>query len=153
MPRKLKTLLFAIAFCLLASLATLFGIRESKPVLILINPDIDAVRPRSLCILNPFRDRLPEHTAEACLASMANGNLDCLRPLLHPDQAELFTSRESKWPIQSWRVGNRWDNPDSVGLMYWVRRGGGYGPVEEEVYFTLEMRLGNAKLTSFVAMY
>jgi hypothetical protein len=153
MPRILKTLLLAFAFCLLAGPAILFALRESKPVLILINPDIDAVRPRSICILNPFRDRSPEHSAEACLESMANRNLDCIRPLLHPDQAEHFTSRETKWPVQSWRVGRRWNNPGSVGLMYWVRRGGGYGPVEEEVYFNLEMRLGNAKLTSFDAMY
>jgi hypothetical protein len=37
--------------------------------------------------------------------------------------------------------------------MYWVHRGGGYGPVEEEVHFTLEMRQGRPKLTSFDAIY
>jgi hypothetical protein len=149
----LKTFLLSFALCLLSSTAILFALRDSKPVLLLIHPDIGAVRPRSLCILNPFRDRTPEHSAEACLASMAKGNLDCLRPLLQTDQTDHYISRESKYPIQSWRVGNRWNNPGSVGLMYWVHRGGGYGPVEEEVHFTLEMRQGRPKLTSFDAIY
>src|SRR5262249_46800881 len=139
MKKALICLSLSIAILLVFSVAWLYSNR-SRPVIFSFSPDPAMVRPRNYCLLNPFRDRSPERIAEKRLEAMRRGDVESIRPFLHYDQEDQeyvhhILDNEKKWPIQSWRIGERLDRPGETELMFWVRRGGGYSKDygEEEV--------------------
>ena len=62
---------------------------------------------------------------------------------------------EKKWPIQSWRIGDRKDMPRETELMFWVTRGGGYSKDfgEEEVRLWIKQSGSSWSLNSYSAIY
>lgn len=123
-----------------------------RSVLFVINPDPGMVRPRTYCVMNPFRDRAPERIADRFLSSLGKGDLSVLAIVDEPDRRLHFAQRETEYPIQRWRVGTREAKPDGTELMYWVERGGGYGG-EEEVHFAIVGKGDEAKMIAFSAVY
>jgi hypothetical protein len=142
-----------IAGLVLAALA-IAAIASGRPVLFRVTPDPTELRPRYHCIMNPFRDRAPEHAAEQYLERLKSGDVVVIGPLVKdPEWREHLIATETKYPILSWRVGQRKDTPAETDLMYWVRRGN-YGDHEEEVYFTVQRsRNGDARVLTFNAFY
>lgn len=129
-------------------LMTIAFLRPSRPVLLTIAPDPTMVRPRSFCIMNPLRDRTPERASEAILSALRSGRIDVLEQIaLQRERADVIES-EKKWPIRSWRIGQRRDTDNRSQLMYWVRRGNGYA-YEEEVYFDVD----RGRVVSYGAIY
>ena len=150
---KIKRIAIVASCCALALILAMYVLRRNEPILFTINPDPAALRARSYCIVNPFRDRGPELAAEACLESLRHGETGVLKPLLPEVNVDHFLSRESEYRIQSWRIGGRWDSLNSARLMYWVRRGGGYPEIEEEVHIGVAMKGGKWIVSNYSAIY
>lgn len=109
----------------------------------------DAVRPRTYPVLNPWRDRGPEAVAEQALGRLAAS----LGRDLPVATEEHIRSQEHRYPVSSWRLGRRLEGGSECTLQYWVRRGGGYADVEEEVFFTLRLEDQHWKVSDFAAIY
>lgn len=131
--------------------AALFLMR-SQPVLVRFSP-YGTIRPRYYCLLNPFRNRAPENVAETYLNNLRKGRVDVISSYIGKNKH--IPQREKKWPIESWRVGNREDATDKSELMYWVMRGNGYSKdgYEEEVRFTVVRSGRSWEVESYGAIY
>jgi hypothetical protein len=127
---------------------------DRRPVLASISPDPTMLRPRNYCIMNPFRDRLPERAADEFLRQLRDGHVTVLATTGGASREHLIEN-ETKWPIEQWRIGRRKDEQHRVELMYWVRRGNGYSRdgYEEEVYMTVDRSRGPARVIQFSAIY
>ncbi len=119
----------------IAALAVIFYYRTEQPVLFRLNPDFGAVRPRSYCVLNPFREQGPEHATEAILDLLRQGTREVLTALLDAERHDHILLREAQYRVQSWRLCWRSDDSKGTTLGYWVKRAG-YDD-EEEVFFDL----------------
>src|SRR5215468_8821228 len=114
-----KALIFPsslIAVLLALSAAFLYSTRSS-PVIFSFSPDPAMVQPRTYCLLNPFRDKSPELIAEKYLKSLRDGDVESIRPFLSAGEDIHIMDNEKKWPIQSWRIGERVDMPGETELM------------------------------------
>jgi hypothetical protein len=155
MKKALVCLSLSIAIPSVFSVAFLYSTR-SRAVVYSFSPDPAMVRPRTYCLMNPFRDKSPEIVAETYLKGMRAGNFESIRPLFHsPEEADRILDNEKKWPIRSWRIGERRDRPGATELMYWVTRGGGYSKddIEEEVRFWIKHSGASWSLNSYSAIY
>lgn len=136
-------------FGIVALLAAGAALRFLPAEILVFRWEPDAVRPRTYPVLNPWRDRRPEALADQVFGRMAaTGGRDL--PIATDEQ---IRSREGKYPVSSWRLGRRWDRAGECSLQYWVRRGGGYGYVEEEVFLTLRLDKGQWMVSDFSAIY
>jgi len=136
----------------LVAVATLFAFRG--PVLVSISPDPTMLRPRNICVMDPFRDRSPEGVADSFLEQLKAGKVAVLAPTVtRPSQKRHTIEAETKWPITAWRIGRREDSDAEVEIMYWVKRGNGYSRdgLEEEAYVTVDRR--NGRVTRYEAIY
>ena|SRR6266508_5257460 len=156
MKKTLIRLSLSIAILSAFSAALLYSTR-SRPVIFSFSPDPTMVRPRNYCLLNPFRDKSPEIIAEKHLEALRRGDVESIRPFLHHAQEDIhqILDNEKKWPIQSWRIGDRRDRPGETELMFWVTRGGGYykDGYEEEVLLWLKQSSSGWSLNSYSAIY
>ena len=87
------------------------------------------------------------------MKSLSHGDTAVLQPLRSKANLDHFLSRESEYRIESWRLGGRWDSSNAVTLMYWVRRGGGYAPIEEEVHFGVTIKGDRWTVSDYSAIY
>ena len=62
---------------------------------------------------------------------------------------------EKKWPIQSWRIGERNDRMGETELMFWVIRRGGYSrdDHEEEIRLWVKQSGASWSLNAYNAIY
>ena len=140
-----------LALLIIGSVALLYFTR-SRPVLFEIAPD-DTIRPRYYCVMNPFRDKGPEKLAEQYLDRLRGGAVESIAPFV--GERNDIPDKEKQWPIQSWRIGGRVDTAGESRIMYWVKRGNGYGEdgYEEAVTFGI-IRSGDGwQLKSYGAVY
>lgn len=138
---------------IIVGLTALLFLMRSQPVLLRVSPDGN-MRPRYYCLLNPFRNKEPEIVAEKYLIKLREGQADVISSYVGARKD--IPEKEKKWPIQSWRVGNREDVSDKSEIMYWVTRGNGYEPkagYEDSVYFRLLRSGGSWEVKSFSAIY
>jgi len=149
MKRFIKRAIVLVALLIISFVAILYLSRSRWVVLLSIPPD-DTIRPRHYCILNPFRDTRPEKLAEMYLAKLSAGEVEAISSYIR--DRETILGLERKWPIQTWRVGNREDKAGKTDIMYWVRRGNGYTG-EEEVLFELTRTGASWEVESFSAVY
>src|SRR5262245_9953338 len=159
MKKTLIRLSLAIAILSAFSAALLYSTR-SRPVIFSFSPDPAMVRPRNYCLLNPFRDKSPEIIAEKHLEALRKDDVESIRPFLHYDQDDQeqvhhILDNEKKYPIRSWRIGERRDRPGETELMFWVTRGGGYSKDlgEEEVRLWIKQSSSGWSLNSYDAIY
>src|SRR5262245_11067422 len=154
MKKTLIRLSLFIAILSAFSAAILYSTR-SRPVIFSFSPDPAMVRPRTYCLLNPLRDKSPEIIAEKYLKSLRDGDVESIRPFLSAGEDIHIMDNEKKWPIQSWRIGERVDMPGETELMFWVTRGGGYSKdyVEEEVRLRIKQSGSGWSLNSYSAIY
>ena len=135
------------------TLTTLYLARNSRPVIGCFDVD-GGIRPRTRCILNPFRDRKLEEKAEAALLRLRDGDASVLVPLLGDQSADNrnhVLENEAKWRIESWRIGE-WAVQDAEpSLMYWVTREKYKG--EEEVRFHLKRVGADWEMVGYSAIY
>ncbi len=152
MRKRLRLLAGAALFAAAPAVAGLYAAR-SPHVALKITLDPTAVRPRSHCLLNPFRDRTPERLAEGYLRKMRRDGPAVVRSFVPSSAVDAYMEREAQHPIQSWRVGDREDSDGAARLVYWVRRGGGYPVDEEEVTFWLRGSGGSWVVWRYTAIY
>jgi hypothetical protein len=142
---------------LLGVSATLFySTRRSRPVIFSFSPDPTILRPRTYCLLNPFRDKSPEIIAEKYLKSLRDGDVESILPFIHgQEDVPRIIDSEKKWPIRSWRIGERRERPGETELMFWVTRGRGYSKdgYEEEVRLWIRQSGSGWSLNSYNAIY
>jgi len=151
--RKRLRLVAGVAVAAAATAVAGLYASRSTHVALKITLDPTAVRPRSRCLLNPFRDRAPERLAEGYLQRMRRDGPDVVRSLVPAADVDAYMEDEARYPIQSWRVGDREDSDRAVRLVYWVRRGGGYPADEEEVAFWLRGSSGSWQVWRYTAIY
>ena len=98
---------------------------------------------------------IPEIIAEKYLKSLRDGDVESIRPFLSAGEDIHIMDNEKKWPIQSWRIGERRDRPGETELMFWVTRGGGYyiDGYEEEVLLWVKQSSSGWSLNSYSAIY
>jgi hypothetical protein len=109
-PKRRAALL--IALCASAVLVWVFA---SNPVLLEVGT--------RFALLNPFRSRAPERTADVFLRAASNGKCS---PDLSEDLCRFVTKRPL--PATEWRLVNRWDSARDIKLFYrlrgeWDKRG------------------------------
>ena len=85
-------------------------------------------------VLNPFRSRAPERTADVFLSAASNGKCS---PDLSEDLCRFVTRRPL--PAREWRLVNRWDSTRDIKLFYrlrgeWDKRGPNDRCLIAEVY-------------------
>jgi hypothetical protein len=145
-------LIFITAFSI-ACLLVMYLRKESNPVLFCVNPDGN-IRPRTYCLLNPFRDKQAEKVAEEILTKLRNGETETLLPYLsqlNEDNKNQILEDERKFQIKSWRIGRLEETGDEFSLKYWTLRQN--YEWEEEVNFYFVRENGEWKLESFDAIY
>jgi hypothetical protein len=156
MKKALIRLSLSIAI-LSAFLAALLYSTRSRPVIFSFSPDPATLRPRNYCLLNPFRDKSPEIIAEKHLEALRRGDVESIRPFLDYDQERIhhILDNEKKWPIRSWRIGERRDRPGETELMLWVTRGGDYSKdgIEESVHLWIKQSGAGWSLNTYNAIY
>ncbi len=146
---------FKIAIVLIVVAIAFLYLMRSKPVFLSIPPD-DTIRPRNFCIMNPFRETSSETVAETYLQKMRDGDIDSISQLFGNDEARRnsILEVEKKYPVRSWRIGDRKDSKDKVLIMYWVTRGGEYGTgIEEEVHLWLVRTEHEWAVQTYSAIY
>ena len=150
--KRFRTSLTVIILILIPGTLGFLFLTRSNPVVLRIRKN-NTIRPPYYCLLNPFRDRGPETVAESHLNQLRVGQVQSIACCL--GDRKYVLEEEKKWPIQSWRIGNRTDSAGRSYIVYWVTRGNGYSRYanEEEVHVTI-IRSGDAwKLQSFSAVY
>ena len=138
---------------LVASLSTLYITRDSRPVITCFAMD-HGIRPKSRCILNPFRDRNRENKAEEILLQLRAGDPSVLGPLfanLNPDNRNHLLENETKLRVRTWRIGEWSGEGAEPSLMYWVTREN--YEWEEEVRFYFKRKNGDWEVTGYTAIY
>lgn len=152
MIRHLRILLIAITLIVISGTTGYLFLTKANPVVLRVAPD-RTMRPRYYCLLNPFRDQGPEVVAIDYLEKLKAGHVQSISCCIREQQHLL--EAETKWPIQSWRVGDRTDSAGRSELTYWVKRGNGYSAngYEEIVHFTIVRSVSGWKLQSFSAVY
>jgi len=89
------------------------------------------------------------------LEALRRGDVGSIRPFLHAQEdVHRILDNEKKWPIQSWRIGERIDRPGETELMLWVQRGGDYSKYgEEEVRLWIKQSGSGWSLNTYSAIY
>ena len=152
----MKKAAIAILVCVMLVIAIGAGVlfqRRADATVACIPLD-GGIRPRSYCVMNPFRDRSAELNAESVLGELKSGNTSALLPYL-PDlddgQRERHLSNESVYRIVSWRIGGI-EVSDQLSIKYWVSRSN-YPGGEEEATFYFSRSGDQWKLDSYNAIY
>ncbi|HKP69217.1 MAG TPA: hypothetical protein VJV05_08035 [Pyrinomonadaceae bacterium] len=74
-------------------------------------------------VLNPFRDRDPERSADQFLTRIQGGDFAQLaRAVQDDDKREMIRSLESERKIKSWFAAGGSDAGDEVSIQYWLTR-------------------------------
>ena len=135
----------------IVGIVLLLVLLRSNPVLVKI-PTTNSINPRYYCVVNPFRDKGPETTAETYLNRLSAGQVEAVSCCVNHKG---ILEREKQFPIRLWRLGDRRDDQNGSQLTYWVKRGNGYHTkgYEAEVHFTVVQVGANWQLRSFSAVY
>lgn len=120
--RKALTML-VISCVVAASIATCLFLIRSRSVLYRGDTRANPIGEPEFTIFNPFRDRQPEQVAETFLNALGSGS--CLQAVsaLPIDAAyrEYICDKEKEYPLASWQIKNRTDEPNRVKLFYWCQ--------------------------------
>jgi hypothetical protein len=121
---KLRILIF-ILIAVIGFAAYLF-FNRSNPVLYR-NVDRASVQYSSFVVLNPFRNREPEHQAEVVLRGLKSRN--CRRALSLPgldaERVSYLCEREQKYLLESWDLMDYQGEGEKVKLIYNLYRNRG----------------------------
>ena len=151
--RKLIYISGSLLLIAVAGLSAVFYVGRGVPVVACV-PVTDSIRPRTRCILNPFRDTEREQLARGVLKRLSMGDIGVLEPFLSDRNLEDRASvldRESVYRIRDWRVGNWFEEANTSSLQYWVNRD--QYDHEEEVTFSFERRGTQWRLVGYTAIY
>lgn len=114
----------------------------------------ESIRPRTRCILNPFRESDIEREPEAILNQLRNGETGVLYPLLsnrNEDSRNHIIEAEKKYQVKSWRIGDWQNDGNEASVLYWVTRDN--YEWEEEVRFFLKNDTRGWKVNVYTAIY
>jgi len=148
-----KVLVLIIAL-LLAGVAYLFY-QRSRPVLFRYSETGDPVKEPAFAIFNPFRDRAPEHGAEAFLDSMKAGQCEMAMSSVSGSSIERIREtceREKNSPLVGWQLANRNDQSDNVRLYYRVNRPS-YDGYRGQLWITVQKTAGDWKVVKYECIY
>lgn len=140
----------AISAVALFSLAAILLFLTRSNFIVLRIPLDDTIRPRTFCVMNPFRNQAAEQLAEIYLHKLREGDVEVIAPFVGANNYIL--DNERKWPIRKWRVRDLKHQNGKYEIMYWVNRGNGYD-AEEEAYFGMEQTANGLKLVTYSAIY
>lgn len=93
------------------------GLSYASPVLFRTNPFGFSEPP--IALFNPLRDRITERLGDMVLSQMRSGEYkQVLESLVkdHERRKHVYV-REAEYPIESWVLGDRQDDADSVTLV------------------------------------
>jgi hypothetical protein len=149
--RRRDAALLALGVAAVAALAVVRVTAGRRPVLFSFTPDPEMVRPRTYCVMNPFRDRTAEKAAERFLRELRAGR-ETLRVVADAERREQLAESERKWPLQTWRIGAWEEHGGRAEILYWVRRGNGHHG-EEEVWLAVDRTRIPPRVVDFGAVY
>ncbi len=133
-------------------LAVIVFQKDSRPTIVCIPLD-DGIRPKTYCVLNPFRSRDEEAIAERVLEELKNGNIDAVLPYCRDNtDKERYLENEVNYRIISWRVAEINISGDELRIQYWVLRSN-YPWGEEEVRFFFNRTSKGWALQTYTAIY
>ncbi len=127
---------------LLSAISLFLYLTRTNSVILTLPLD-DTIRPKTYCLLNPFRDKSVERIAERYLHELREGNVAAIAPFI--DTRNYILDNERKWPIHKWQVGGFNYQNGRYEILYWVSRGNGYWG-KEEVRFWIEQSSEGLKL-------
>jgi len=137
MQVAVKVAVFVVA--LLLGVAAFLYFQRSRSVLYRYVEAGNPVKEPAFAIFNPFRDRSPEHSAEAFLEIIKTGQCERAMSAV-PDSSEHrqdICEREQRSPLTSWLLKNRTDEPQEVRMYYRVNRQTSDG-YQGQLWITLE---------------
>ena len=132
--RKRLSIGMAASIIVIAAASALFLYRtRSRAVLCTLYEEGNPLHEPYLVILNPFRDRGPERSAEKFLELMRSG--ECLQAMATIATDDVYRNRvcerETEEPLMTWRLKNRSERDGSVRLYFWCqsKAAGDSGPL------------------------
>ena len=148
----LKVLTFIVA-AMLGTAAYLYFVRSS-PVLYKNVEAGDPVKEPTFSIFNPFRDRSPEHSAEAFLKQLRAGQCEQATVALSvlPERRQDICERERRSPLASWRLKNRTDEPQKIKMYYQVKAEN-HNDLQGQAWVTVEKQGEKWQVTSYERFY
>jgi hypothetical protein len=152
--KKIAIIVCILGLLVVGVLALIFFQKRSDPNIVCVPMD-HVTRTKAYCVLNPFRDREGEATAEQLLEELKKGNTDALAPYRadrNHDHRERYLSNESEYRITGWRIGDSEITGDELNIQYWVSRTN-YPVSEEEVHFFFLRTAGEWNLRAYTAIY
>jgi hypothetical protein len=122
MQAALKALEYDVV--VLRGLAAYLYYQRSRSVLYRYVEAGNPVKEPAFAIFNPFRDRSPEHGAEAFLEAVKAGQCERAMSALSdkPESRQEVCEREKGSPLMSWQLKNRTDEIQKVRMYYRVNR-------------------------------
>ena len=150
---KLRILIFILA-AIIGFAAYLFFSR-SNPVLYR-NVDRASVQYSSFVILNPFRNREPEHQAEVVLRGLKSRN--CRQalslPALGSERVAYLCEREQKYLLENWSLMDYQGDGEKVKLIYSLYRNSSDGErLSPPAWIGIEKINGEWRATDYETYY
>ncbi len=148
----LKVLVFAVVLVL--GLTAYLYYQRSRSVLYRYVEAGNPVQEPAFAIFNPFRDRSPEHSAEAFLEVIKAGQCERAMSALPnmPEYRQDICEREKGSPLMSWRLKNRTDEPQKVRMYYRVNRKTDDG-YQGQLWVTLEKQSEEWQVKQYECFY
>ena len=157
-PMKLKKL-FIIVFVLVgmcvASLVIYAYARRSNPILLRVEEPGNPIRTPSILVLNPFRNRSAENSANAFLERLKQGQCAGSVQSLYndsPEYRQYICERELGSPLQSWSIGDLQEQSAKVRIYFWNERPG-YGGQKGQLWVTVAMHGEQWQVVNYEAWY
>jgi hypothetical protein len=149
----LKVGVFAAAV-MLGTIATyLYAVRSTSVLYAYVEAGSPTKEP-AFSIFNPFRDRGPERSAEEFLELLKAGQ--CAQAMaalpVNPERRQDTCEREGSYPLASWSLGNRRDEPQKVIMYYRVKREN-LNDIRGPVWVTVEKQGGRWHVTRYESIY
>jgi hypothetical protein len=151
MTRKWKVVLALAAVAFVSGAAYLLF---RRPVLLRLSAGEETYTEFDYTIFNPFRDTSPERCAVGVLQLMKARQCEQAMSGLEVDEKyrDYICGNEREYPMTSWRLRNRRDEPNKVRMFYWVRRNDDDG-VHGRLWITAERRNGQWQATDYSCIY
>lgn len=155
MTRLIHLKTVAILVCILTFIVSVW-LMNAEPVLIEWHYGI---KYGSICdppfvVLNPFRNREAENSANEFLSQLKTGNLGILDNLnLDVERLEQIKNGESNAKINSWFISNKIKENNRIRFTYWVERNYGGGCQSMPTEIEVERNENSWKVIGYGATY
>jgi len=153
--KKLFTIGSVLGALCVASLVIYAYAHRSDPILLRVEEPGNPIRTPSILVLNPFRDRGAENSANAFLERLKQGQCAGSVQSLYndsPEYRQYICERELRSPLQSWSLGDLQEQSAKIRIYFWNERPG-YGSQKGQLWVTVAMHGDQWQVVNYESWY